>query len=456
MRSVTLCSLVVLLSVVPAFAHGPNQPPHQLYRIGDLKLESGEVIKDFAISYVTHGTLNAKKSNAVLMVTAISGNHHRIDFLIGPGKALDASKYFVIATDAIGNGLTTSPSNSQAQPRMQFPKFTMRDMIQSQRLLLQHLGINHLVAVIGPSMGGMQALQWGVSHPDMMDSLVAMVPLAKTPAWTVTVLESSRKAIMLDPAWNRGSYTSPPEQGIRLWRDILNFLSARSPEMYRDQFQSPLDVLPWLETQEGNLVKGFDANDWIYQTWAYERHDVGATPGFNGDYIKALRAIKAKTIILIGTKDLLNPEWEPQEAARFIRDVRVVTISPGTVTGHAAAGGAFPADVDFLNREISTFLALVTDATSWEGAGSRTIRKPGDLPGRHSSLNRSSREDPDMAERDYNLGPDKFPQQIELCGICGRRIHRMPPDQSRLYCEKCGHANDKAPVAYIRRETIPS
>ena len=361
MRDVTVCALVVLLSVVPAFAHGPNQPPHQLYRIGDLKLESGELIKDFAISYVTHGTLNAKKSNAILMVTAISGNHHRIDFLIGSGGALDASKYFVIATDAIANGLTTSPSNSQAQPRMQFPKFTMRDMIRSQYLLLQHLGINHLVAVIGPSMGGMQALQWGVSHPDMMDSLVAMVPLAKTPAWTVTVLEASRKAIMLDPAWNQGNYTSPPEKGIRLWRDILNFLAARSPEMYRDQFQNQLDVLPWLEAQEGNLVKAFDANDWIYQTWAYERHDVGATPGFNGDYVKALRAIKAKTVILIGTKDSLNPEWEPQEAARYIRDVRVVTISPGTVTGHASAGGVFPADVDFLNREISTFLDLVTN-----------------------------------------------------------------------------------------------
>src|SRR5712692_10864426 len=98
MRDVTVCALVVLLSVVPAFAHGPNQPPHQLYRIGDLKLESGELIKDFAISYVTHGTLNAKKSNAILMVTAISGNHHRLDFMIGPGKALDTDKYFIVCT----------------------------------------------------------------------------------------------------------------------------------------------------------------------------------------------------------------------------------------------------------------------------------------------------------------------------------------------------------------------
>ncbi len=354
-------ALAALLAATPAFAHGPNQPPHQLYKIGDLKLESGDVIKDFAISYVTHGKLNEKKSNAILMVTAISGNHHRLDFLIGPGKALDTDKYFIICTDAIGNGLTTSPSSSTAQPRMAFPKFLIRDMVSSQhKLLTEQLGINHVVAVIGPSMGGMQVLQWGVSQPDFMDSLVALVPLAKTPAWSVVVMEASRKAIMLDPAWQNGDYSAPPEQGIRLWRDILGFLSARSPEMYRDQFQNPLDVLPWLQQQETAQIKLFDANDWIYQTWAYERHDLGTTPGFNGDTIRALRAIKAKTLIMTGTKDLLNPEYEPQDAARHIRDVRTITISPGTVTGHAAAGGLLPADVDFLNREVSQFLDVVT------------------------------------------------------------------------------------------------
>ena len=343
-------------------AHGPDQPPHQLYKMGDFKLESGETIKDFAISYVTHGTLNAKKSNAILMVTAISGNHHRLDFMIGPGRALDTSKYFVVCTDAIGNGLTTSPSNSTAQPRMQFPKFAIRDMVTSQhRLVTEHLGIAHVVAVVGPSMGGMQALQWGVSQPDFMDSLVALVPLAKTPAWSMLVTEASRKAIMIDAAWNQGNYTSPPEQGIRLWRDILTFMAARSPEMYREQFPKAPDVLPWLQQQESSLIKAFDANDWIYQTWAYDRHDVGTTPGFNGDTAKALAAIKAKTLIMVGTKDLLNPEWEPQEAARSMRDVKVLTIRPGSVTGHASAGGAFPADVEFINRETGAFLDVVTD-----------------------------------------------------------------------------------------------
>ena len=166
--SLLMTLVVCVLAPSPARAHRPTDPPHQLYQMGDLKLESGEVIRDFAISYVTHGTLNAKKSNAILMVTAISGNHHRLDFLIGPGKALDTGKYFIICTDAIGNGLTTSPSNSTAQPRMQFPRFAIRDMVTSQhRLLTEHLGINHVVAVVGPSMGGMQALQWGVSHPGL-------------------------------------------------------------------------------------------------------------------------------------------------------------------------------------------------------------------------------------------------------------------------------------------------
>jgi homoserine O-acetyltransferase/O-succinyltransferase len=235
-------------------------------------------------------------------------------------------------------------------------------MVESQyRLLREKLGIDHVVAVIGPSMGGMQVLQWGVSHPDYMDALVAMVPLAKTPAWTVAVLEASRKAIMNDPAWKDGNYDALPEKGVRLWRDILSLLAARTPDMYSAQFKNGIDVLPWMEQQETAVLKAFDANDWIYQTWAYERHDVGATPGFNGDTAKALASIKAKTLILTGTKDLLNPEFEPQEAGKNIAGVKMMTISPGTVTGHASAGGAGAADVEFLNREAGAFLDGVTE-----------------------------------------------------------------------------------------------
>lgn len=359
---ITIFFLVMMTSTPhPVLAHQSTDPQHQLYRMGDFKLESGEIIKDFAISYVTHGTLNAKKSNAILMVTAITGNHHRLDFLIGSGKALDTTKYFIIATDAIGNGFTTSPSSSRAQPRMQFPRFSIRDMVQSQyRLLTEQLDIKHVVTVIGPSMGGMQAIQWGVSYPEFMDSLVALVPLVRTPAWTVLWLETTRKAIMMDPVWNNGNYTTVPEKGIRLWRDILNLMIARTPTYYRYQFINGLDVLPWVKVQEESMMKAFDPNDYIYQTWAYESHDISKTPGMNGDVIKALKAIKAKALIMTGVNDLLNPEWEPLEFSQYIPDVRCVLINPLSVTGHLSAGGGIPADVEFLNREVGFFLDIVT------------------------------------------------------------------------------------------------
>jgi homoserine O-acetyltransferase len=168
-------------------------------------------------------------------------------------------------------------------------------------------------------MGGMKALQWGVSYPEFMDSLVALVPLVKTPAWAVLWLETTRKAIMIDPAWNNGNYTTLPEKGIRLWRDILNLMIARTPTYYRYQFLDGLDILPWLKTQEDAMMKAFDPNDYIYQTWAYEAHDISKTLGMNGDVIKALKAIKAKTLIMTGVNDLLNPEWEPMyDASRSI------------------------------------------------------------------------------------------------------------------------------------------
>jgi homoserine O-acetyltransferase len=171
------------------------------------------------------------------------------------------------------------------------------------------------------------------------------VPLAKTPGWTVAVLEASRKAIMNDPAWKDGNYDAPPEKGVRLWRDILNLLAARTPDMYSAQFKNGMDALPWMEAQETAVMKAFDANDWIYQTWAYERHDVGTTAGFNGDTAKAMASIK----------------FEVKETGKNIADVKMMTISPGTVTGHASAGGAGPADVEFLNRETAAFLDGVTE-----------------------------------------------------------------------------------------------
>jgi homoserine O-acetyltransferase/O-succinyltransferase len=362
----TTIAAFALSLALPALAHGPNDPPHQSFALGDFKLESGETIRDFSISYVTHGALDAEKSNAILMVTAIGGNHHRIDYLIGPGRALDPAKYFIIATDAIGNGLTTSPSNSKAQPKMQFPRFNLRDMVSSQqRLVTEKFGIKRLVTVVGASMGGMQALQWAVSHPDMMDSVVPIIPLARTPAWTTGVLEMLRQSIMTDPKWKGGSYAAgePPEQGMRLWSGWLSGVIVRTPvyqqELYPNGGEHEIKYLKGV--QDGGW-KRMDAVDWIYQSWAYDQHNVGASPGFDGDYVRALKSIKAKTLILAGSTDLLNPEYEAMEAARHIGDVRYVAINAERPMGHLSGAGATPRENEVQNREIAAFLAALAKA----------------------------------------------------------------------------------------------
>lgn len=352
--------LALLLQGGFALAHTPNQPPHQLFAMGDLKLESGEVIKDFSISYVTHGTLNEKKNNAILMTSSIAGNHHRIDFLIGPGKALDTNKYFIIATDAIGNGLSTSPSNSKSQPGTKFPHFTIRDMIESQnRLVREKFGITHLLAVSGASMGGMQTIQWGVSHPGMMDALVALTPMAKTPAWSVAVNEATRKALTADSTYNNGNYTQQPEKGWRAWVDVLLTLATRTPDGLKDAYPKALDVVAWIKGFEDTWLKGgFDANNWIWQTWAYDRHDVGTTPGFNGDTAKALASIKAKAILMNAPNDLYNPTAEAANDAKHIPGARYVVIP--SLQGHFAGSAAKPEDVAFMNKTITAFLDGVT------------------------------------------------------------------------------------------------
>ncbi len=354
--------LIALALLLPTFARAADEPGLQRYAIGDFPLESGEVLKDFNIAYMTEGTLNARKSNAVLMVTAIGGNHHRIDFLIGPGRGLDTDRLFVIKTNAIGNGLTTSPSTSASQHGPDFPHFTIRDMVNSQKALLDHLGVGHLVSVAGASMGGMQVLQWGVSYPAMMDTLVALTPMARTTAWSIAINHATRRALMLDPAFQGGRYTAQPEAGWRMRADVLQVLGTRTPEAIRQQFTEPMDVNAWIAAQEEAVVKsGFDANDWIAQTWAYDRHNVGDTvvdskKPFGGDPIRALHTVKAKTLLMTGTLDLYNPVENAMEAAAAIPDGRYVQIP--SVQGHVAASPGFKAaDVEFINTIVRGFLA---------------------------------------------------------------------------------------------------
>ena len=173
-----IAALVFLSTVAFAMAQGESSsaPELKFGDLGDFKLESGAVIRDCRIGYHTLGKLNGDKSNVVLWPTWFTGSSKQLITLVGPDGYVDPSQFFVILVDALGNGVSSSPSNSSVQPRLDFPVFTIGDMVNSQhRLLTENLGINHIRAVMGISMGGMQTFQWIVSYPEFMDKAVAIV-----------------------------------------------------------------------------------------------------------------------------------------------------------------------------------------------------------------------------------------------------------------------------------------
>ena len=332
----------------PPLAPDHVDAPHRVARLGDLVLESGERILDFGQSFVTHGTLDARKSNAILVCASLTGTHHRLDFLIGPGKALDPARWFIVATDPIGNGLSTSPSNSMRQPRMAFPRFTLRDMVHAQhRLLVEHLGMDSVRAVMGASMGGMQALQWAVSHSRFTQGVVAMTPMARTSPWAANVVQVARACLMADPAWNGNGFDREPERGWRAYAGLMHGLVMRTPAAAE---HAELGFEDMVARQRATR---FEAHDYLYQSLAYEAHDVGTTAGHT-DTREALASIVARTLILAPPTDLFNPASAAREAAAAIPGARFVEIP--SVHGHSAATSYSAADAAFLNRTIGAFL----------------------------------------------------------------------------------------------------
>jgi len=219
--NVALCLLLLAARVTRAeSANGPDGA-QQFAEFGDFKLHNGAVIRDFRLGYRTLGTLNAQKSNAILWPTWLGGRSENLLQFIGPDRVVDSSRYFVILVDSIGNGISTSPSNSRAQPSMDFPKFTIRDMVESEyRLMTEALHVSHLRAVMGVSMGGMQTFEWAVAYPGLLDSAVPMAGSPQSTAYDKLLWSSEIDAIELDPAWNNGHPTGPLARGFAVSQEI--------------------------------------------------------------------------------------------------------------------------------------------------------------------------------------------------------------------------------------------
>lgn len=334
----------------------PSTVSQQRFELGDFELVSGAIIENCFLSYVMHGTRSQDGPNVIVVTSAIAGNAHRLDFLIGTGKAFDLQTYCIISIDALGNGQSSSSSNSETQPGMHFPRFTIRDVVNSQqRLLTEKFRFQRVLAIAGASMGGMQALEWGTSHSAYMQALIALVPLARTPAWSVAVNETSRKILMADANWNDGQYTQQPRRAWRAWTNLMQTLVSTTPNGLRDKFPRAQDVIDWMRgLEQRTLDAGFDANDWIYQTWAYDDHDIGTALGFGGNTKRAVQSISARSPILGPPLDLYNPIDDQRELADHLPNADYVEIPSNS--GHSASNPTMVDDADYLNKVIGDFL----------------------------------------------------------------------------------------------------
>jgi len=348
----------VLLAQNPSAAK-PEGTQHE-FVIAGFKTESGATLPQAHIVYGTYGHLNAEKNNVVLLPSHYMANFHGYEWLIGPDRALDSSKLFLVATELFGNGRSSSPSNTPEPfhgPR--FPVMTIRDNVEAvHRLLTEELKVTHVRAIVGFSMGAEQAFQWAVSYPDFADRIVATSGTARCYPHGIVRLEGQIAAITTDAAFKDGDYTTPPVKGLEafstVWAAWLFSQEWWRKELWRERFPAGTTFEQVLNQYRTAIGHGADANNLILQMRTWEKHDVGATPGFNGDVEKALRSIKVPLLYMPSETDLYFPVGDARYEAGFIPHVTLMPIP--SLWGHTAGAASNPADAKFLNENIARFL----------------------------------------------------------------------------------------------------
>jgi homoserine O-acetyltransferase len=336
-----------------------DRAEHGEFVIANFRTESGVTLPQARVVYGTYGHLNAAHDNVVLLPSHYMANHHGYEWLIGPGLALDTTRLFLVATELFGNGSSSSPSNTPEPfhgPR--FPVTTIRDNVEAvHRLLVERLGVTHLRAVIGFSMGAQQAFQWAVSHPTYMDRVVATSGTAKTYGHGVMRLEGQIAALTADSAFHGGEYTAPPKTGLAAFGMVWAAWLYSQEWWRRELWRAGVPAGTTLEqfTQSWRTRFGADANNYILQAHTWERHDVGTTPGFDGNVEQALRSITVPVLYMPSETDLYFPVGDARYEAQFIRRVQLMPIP--SLWGHPAGAGASPADKQFLNAQNARFHA---------------------------------------------------------------------------------------------------
>ena len=359
----TSSTLVVALLgalAAPSVAQRVDHAEHHEFTIADFKTESGVTLPKAIVVYGTYGHLNAAHDNVILLPSHYMATHHGYEWLIGPGRALDTATKFLVATELFGNGHSSSPSNTPEPyhgPR--FPVMTIRDNVNAvHRLLVEDLKVTHLEAIIGFSMGAEQAFQWAVSYPTFADRIVATSGTAKAYGHGIMRLESQITAITTDATFNNGDYTAPPTRGLdafgMVWAGWLYSQEWWRRELWKTTAPAGTTLEQYMQRFH-NFIPGADANDMILQARTWERHDVGQTPGFNGDVERALKSIKVPFLYMPSATDLYFPVGDARYEAQFMSTATLMPIP--SLWGHPAGAGANPEDRAFLNDAISKFLA---------------------------------------------------------------------------------------------------
>ncbi|MFD0365322.1 alpha/beta fold hydrolase [Nocardia sp. GCM10030253] len=330
---------------------------HEIFELGDFAFAGGTV-PDARLVYRTYGELADDKSNAILFPTWFAGTHIHNEWLIGPGKALDTTRYFVIVPNLFGNGLSSSPSNTPAPyDRARFPNVTILDNVTAQhQLITEHFGITRLPLVTGASMGAAQAYQWAVSYPDMVERLAPITGSSHTSPHNKVFLDGLRYALTADAAFADGDYLEPPRLGLRAFARVLAGW-ALSQAFYWERVYEKVGFATlddFLTNLWEPIFATADANDLLAQIWTWKHADIGLTPGFDGDTEAALAAITAKTVALPALKDLYFPPEDEAWAVGHMRDAKLIVV-PG-IWGHLTGGGSDPEGAVFIDNALRELL----------------------------------------------------------------------------------------------------